>query len=253
MNFGAKIMKKSILIIAFCHLSFVCLFGNAQTLPENADARIADRQTYLLELCKQMKIDWPKNRTINIVSHGHSVPAGYFHTPEVRTFDSYPHLWHRQLAAKYPHAVINVIVTAIGGENAEQGAARFERDVLSLKPALVTIDYSLNDRRIGLERAKKAWISMIEKAQAAGVQVILLTPTPDTRNRWDDPQDPLGRHAAQVRALAAQYHAGLVESTRAFQEQVEKGAKIEDLMSHVNHPNRRGHELVAKELMRWFE
>lgn len=247
-------MKKSEAILSVLFLFLACSFGNAQSLPEKADAesRIADRQTYLQELGKQLKLDWPKNRALHIVCHGHSVPAGYFNTPEVHTFDSYPHLWHKQLAGKYPHAVINVIVAAIGGENAEQGAARFESDVLAMKPVLVTIDYSLNDRRIGLERAKRAWISMIEKAQAAGVKVILLTPTPDTRNRWDDPQDPLGEHAAQVRALAAKYHTGLVDSTRAFQERVEKGAKIEDLMSHVNHPNRRGHELVANELMKWF-
>jgi len=25
-----------------------------------------------------------------------------------------------------------------------------------------------------------------------------------------------------------------------------------DLMSAANHPNRRGHELVAEELLRWF-
>ena len=35
---------------------------------------------------------WPKNRTINLVFHGHSVPTGYQKTPEVRTFESYPQL-----------------------------------------------------------------------------------------------------------------------------------------------------------------
>jgi hypothetical protein len=60
------------------------------------------------------------------------------------------------LAERFPHAVINVIVTAIGGENSESGAERFDRDVLSHRPDLVTIDYALNDRAIGLLRAEKA-------------------------------------------------------------------------------------------------
>ena len=47
---------------------------------------------------------------------------------------------------QFPHAVLNVIVTAIGGEDSIAGAARFERDVLALRPAVVTIDYALNDR-----------------------------------------------------------------------------------------------------------
>ena len=68
------------------------------------------------------------------------------------TVNAYPHLIHRALKERYPTAVINVIVTAIGGEASESGAARFERDVLSLKPDLVLIDYGLNDRGLGLPK-----------------------------------------------------------------------------------------------------
>jgi lysophospholipase L1-like esterase len=116
-----------------------------------------------------------RNRTITIVCHGHSVPAGYFKTPVVDTFNAYPHLLHLALKKRFPHAVINVIVTAIGGENSEQGSARFEKDVLCHKPDLITIDYALNDRRIGLEKARQAWTSMIEQAKAKNVKVLLLT------------------------------------------------------------------------------
>ena len=97
--------------------------------------------TYLLEFCRQARIDWPENRTLNVVCHGHSVPSGYFQTPQISTFESYPHLLHMALAKKFPHAVINVIVTAIGGETAEKGAARFTRDVLPHRPDIITIDY----------------------------------------------------------------------------------------------------------------
>jgi lysophospholipase L1-like esterase len=240
-------------IVGCCYL-LPCVVS-AQAISEKADAdapRIADEKTYLKELSERMNVDWPANHTIHIVCHGHSVPSGYFKTPEVNTMNAYPHLWHEQLAAKHRHAVINVIVTAIGGEQSDQGAARFERDVLSHRPELVTIDYSLNDRGIGLENAKKAWSSMIEKAQAAGIKVLLLTPTPDQSANLNDPQDALNQHAVQVRELAAKYHVGLVDSTKAFQEEVAKGTKLEDLMSQVNHPNRAGHELVTKELMKWF-
>jgi lysophospholipase L1-like esterase len=228
---------------------------NAQSAPEKPsldNLGVADQATYLEDVSDQLKIDWPNNRTVNIVCHGHSVPAGYFRTPVVDSMNAYPHLLHKELAGKYPHAVINVIVTAIGGENSEQGAARFERDVLALRPNVVTIDYSLNDRPLGLERAKKAWISMIEKAQTAGVKVILLTPTPDQSAKMDDLEDPLNQHARQVRVLAAEYHVGLADGTKAFQDEVGKGKKLEDLMSQVNHPNRQGHELVVGDLMKWF-
>lgn len=213
---------------------------------------IADPRTYLAKVVDLLETPWPKNRAVTIVCHGHSVPAGYFKTPDVQTFNAYPHLFHRLLKDKNPYAVVNVIVTAIGGEQSEQGAARFERDVLSLRPDVVTIDYALNDRAIGLDRAWVAWSAMIEKAQAAGVKVILMTPTPDTRAKLDSPDDPLLQHAEQIRQLARKYHVGLVDSLIAFRRRVEAGAKLENLMSQPNHPNKNGHETVAKELIMWF-
>jgi acyl-CoA thioesterase I len=213
---------------------------------------IADQSTYLKGTVALLQEQWPGNRSVNIVCHGHSVPAGYFVTPVVDTFNAYPHLLHKGLGDAFPYAVVNVIVTAIGGEQSESGAARFDRDVLSLRPDLVTIDYGLNDRGIGLERAKKAWAAMIEKAQKAGIKVILLTPTGDLSAKLDDPNDPLNQHAVQIRALAAQYHVGLVDSLALFKRYVKHGGKLQDIMSQVNHPNRKGHDLVAKSLLSWF-
>ena len=197
-------------------------------------------------------MDWPQNRTLNVVCHGHSVPSGYFATPEIRTFESYPHLLHVALARRFPHAVINVIVTAIGGETSEKGAARFAADVLPLRPDVVTIDYALNDRGDGLERARRAWSAMIAQARAANLPVLLLTPTPDQAASLTDRADPLVQQAAQVRALAAEYGVGLVDSLAVFQRLEREGVAIATLMSSGNHPNLAGHQLVAAELLKWF-
>ena len=64
-------------------------------------------------------------------------------------------------------------------------------------PDVVTIDYGLNDRRIGLQRAEAAWRDMIRAAKERGVKVILLTRTPDLGAKLDDPHDPLNEQAAQ--------------------------------------------------------
>lgn len=212
----------------------------------------ADPQTYLGDLRAALDKQWPANRTLNIVAHGHSVPAGYFATPVVDTFNSYPHLLHVRLKERHPNAVLNVIVTAIGGENSVSGAARFTRDVLPLRPDVVLLDYALNDRGVGLEHARQAWEQMIRAALDHGTKVILLTPTADKRNSLTDPADPLLQHAAQVRELAAQYGVGLADNLAAFQAAVQAGVKLEALMSHVNHPNRQGHDLVVAELLKWF-
>ena len=118
---------------------------------------LPDKLEYLADVLSILREPWPENRTVNIVCHGHSVPAGYFATPAVDTFNAYPHLLHAGLKERFRNAVINVIVTAIGGENSSSGAERFERDVLCHRPDVVTIDYGLNDRGIGLDRATAGW------------------------------------------------------------------------------------------------
>lgn len=222
--------------------------GNPDQLQNAAKAN----NEYLSVFCERATIQWPKNQTLTIVCHGHSVPAGYFNTPDVRTFDAYPHLIHVALGARFPSAVINVVVTAIGGEDSASGAERFERDVLSLRPDVVTIDYGLNDRRIGLEAAREAWISMIEQAQRQNIKVILLTPTPDMSAQLSNPSDPLNEHAVQIRALATTYQVALVDSLAVFAENLDSGVALSTLMSVQNHPNRAGHELVASALLKWF-
>lgn len=215
---------------------------------------LANSKTYLEPVCGVLRSAWPQNRLVHIVCHGHSVPAGYFATPVVDSFNAYPHLLHQGLKARFPLAVINVIVTAIGGENSESGAHRFDGEVLTHKPDVLTIDYGLNDRRLGLGKAESCWRAMIDSALKASVKVVLLTPTPD-RSQLPEAEpvakQQLHDHADLIRSLAADYGIGLVDSLAAF-EQAAQGGSLLDYLSWSNHPNRAGHELVARDLMRWF-
>jgi lysophospholipase L1-like esterase len=212
-----------------------------------------DPADFLKNLKTEMQKEWPKNRTINIVFHGHSVPAGYFKTPVVHTEHAYPALVLKKLKAKYPYAVINVITTAIGGESSDKGSSRFQDDVMTHKPDLIFIDYALNDRRLGLEEAAKAWSSMIEAASAKNVKVILLTPTPDQALNILDTTNILHAHTRQIIGLANKYQTGIVDSYKQFYRESEKGNDLSLLMSQGNHPNEKGHELVAQEIFnRYF-
>lgn len=227
----------------------------ANRMQRNMPSQRPDKEKYLIDVIQAMLKTWPGNRMVNIVCHGHSVPAGYFTTPLIDSLHAYPHLLFVGLKERFAHAALNVIVTAIGGENAESGAARFAADVLCHKPDVVTIDYALNDRQLGLVRAEQAWRSMIEAALAKEIRVILLTPTHDIMSlRWGDPMwaTELPKHADQVARLAEEYGVALADSYGAFQKYIDQGGEVTDLLSHINHPNRAGHQLVARELLRWF-
>jgi hypothetical protein len=213
---------------------------------------LPDNHEYLSDIKTELKKEWPQNRTINIVFHGHSVPSGYAKTPLVKTFDSYPYQFLEQLKAEYPYAVVNIIVTAKGGENAESGAERFQREVLIHKPDVLLIDYALNDFGLGLERSYTAWDKMIKMAKAEHIKIILLTPSPDMRVDLKDGNNNLKLHTDQIIGLAKENNIGLVNPFGVFQAIYNKGDSLETYMAQVNHPNKAGNRLIADEIMKWF-
>jgi len=228
--------------------AFLCLI-----LPHVIFAQVADNKSYLLDIQAIMKTEWPKNRTINLVFHGHSVPAGYFKTPTVNTLGAYPFQVLQELKKTYPLAVINLINTAIGGENSIRGAKRFDEEVLVHRPDVLFIDYALNDRGPGLEKAKAAWEEMIQKALAKGIKVILLTASPDQRVPIADTVSVLDQHGEQIKKMAENYHIGFVDSYVLFRNQVNQGVPLPDLMSQVNHPNEKGHALISQAILEFFK
>jgi lysophospholipase L1-like esterase len=236
-------MKSQHLILAFLIFTVSHLHGQ----------EIASKANYLEKIKAEMLVEWPKNRTINLVFHGHSVPAGYFKTPVVNTLASYPYLVLKDLKSVYPMTVVNVINTSIGGEHSESGLKRFEADVLTHKPDVLFIDYALNDRGMGLERAKIAWEKMIRLALEKNIKVILLTPSPDQRVDIKDDLSILDQHANQIKELAKSFQIGLIDTYALYKNKVKSGSNLVDYMSQVNHPNEKGHQMITDEIMGYFK
>lgn len=237
-------MIRNILFLLLINLSVYC---------QNDINLEVKSSSYLNGLKTEMQKEWPDNRTINLVFHGHSVPAGYFKTPQVNTLSAYPNLFLKKLKSVYPYAVVNVIVTAIGGENSVKGTERFKRDVLIHKPDVLFIDYALNDRGVGLEKAYIAWTQMITQAKDLGIPVILLTPSPDQRVDYTNPDNELKKHTDQIIQIAKENQVGLVDSYKAFRFLYSDKEKLAKYMAQVNHPNEFGHELIANEIIKWFK
>ncbi|WWC84812.1 hypothetical protein PIECOFPK_02554 [Mycovorax composti] len=212
----------------------------------------ADSKVYLKDIKEEFQKQWPKNRTINLVFHGHSVPTGYFRTPHVHTLSAYPFLTLQKLKERYPYAVINCITTSIGGENSVQGAKRFKKEVLSHRPDVLFIDYALNDRAIGLAASRKAMEQMIATALKHNIKVILLTPSPDLTEDIRSPNAVLQQFTKQLIELAEKYKIGLVDSYAAFRELALSGKNINEYMAQSNHPNQKGHEIIAEQIISFF-
>lgn len=236
-----KIIPFIIPLFIFC--SIAC------SQEKTALTELNQESDYLAELKEQLVLTWPDNKTINVVFHGHSVPSGYFQSPVVNTLAAYPQLFLKFLKGKYLSAVINCITTSIGGEQSEQGALRFKDEVLTMRPDLLFIDYALNDRKIGPERAEVAWRSMISEALEAGVKLVLLTPTPDLNEDILDENAPLTGYVSMIIKLGNEYHIPVVDVYSRFKSLKKSGTDISTYMSQRNHPNELGHQLVLETIV----
>ncbi len=211
-------------------------------MPLLIQAQIADSH-YLDSLKQELEVKWPKNHTINLVFHGHSVPSGYLTAGITDRLSAYPYATLKEINNHYPYSVVNSITTSIGGEQAEQGALRME-EVFKHDPEVIFIDYALNDRSIGLERSKVAWESMIKSVLKHNIKLVLLTPTPDLREDITDTSSELAQHSEQIRELAKKYKVGLIDSYSFFQK-LAQTENLKAFMAQNNHINQKGHALVA--------
>jgi acyl-CoA thioesterase-1 len=119
----------------------------------------------------------------------------------------------------------------IGGHNSDRGRARFEKDVVALKPGYVFIYFGLNDTLnepafVPLDRfiANLTW--MIARARAAHVEPVLCTihrvteePLLKRHKResygTEGPNGKIARYNAALRALARAAHVRLADFAAA--------------------------------------
>jgi lysophospholipase L1-like esterase len=125
------------------------------------------------------------------------------------------------LAQLYPDLKLpKVLNKGISGQKAEDLVQRFDRDVLQLKPAVVTINIGINDvwHRLGKPHDEKVLAAyqenvakMVDAAQKAGIKVILLTPTVIQEDPSAEGNQRLTMYVAAEKKIAAEKKCQLVD------------------------------------------
>ncbi len=112
-------------------------------------------------------------RMIRIVAIGSSSTAGIGASDASA---SYPARLDEELDRRFPTHDFIVSNKGIGGQLAGDMAARFERDVIALAPALVIWQTGVNDAllNIGIEEYRRTLRAGIERLKAAGSDVLLV-------------------------------------------------------------------------------
>jgi lysophospholipase L1-like esterase len=103
---------------------------------------------------------------------------------EQRLYSNYLEIWSQSRFPAYNLVFRNV---GIGGDRSVGGNARFKRDVLPLKPSVLTVDFGMNDGRYTtfMEKNYQPYMEglqgIADQAKAAGIRVAWITPQPTER------------------------------------------------------------------------
>ena len=153
------------------------------------------------------------------------------------------------------------VFAGIGGHKSNQMLARLEKDVLKHKPDWMTLSCGVNDvwhgkNGVNLEDYKKNMTAIVDKAQAAGAKVLILTSTMIKEDQSGDlnqnliPYNNFLRELAkEKKCLLADLNADMQEALKTAPADRPKGKKLTGDGVHMNpHGNVMMARGVAKAL-----
>jgi lysophospholipase L1-like esterase len=149
----------------------------------------------------------------SITQGGKSSPSGYVN------------LVSQGLAAN--GVTVEVIGAGISGHKSNQMLDRLEKDVLSKKPQWMTLSCGVNDVWHGqngvlIDDYKKNITAIVDQAQAAGIQVVILTSTMIGEDQANPNNQKLIPYNEFLRTLAKEKNCRLADLNTLMQAEVSK-------------------------------
>ncbi len=164
------------------------------------------------------------------------------------------------IALRYPNADVTFRNAGWGGDTAPGGRARLQRDVLSLKPQVVTICYGMNDGRYqpltkeNRDAFTAGMSGLVSDLKNAGVKVVLLAPgcADTSRSGFGYPykayNDNLAVLADDVKSLAARERVPVYDLYSLMLQTQNKGKAADPQFYMIPdgiHPGYSGHAVMA--------
>lgn len=201
-------------------------------------------------------LDPPRLAATRFLAFGDSITDGWIAEPagEVRhePGSAYPVLLQRDLQSRYLTQEIEIVNSALSGEEAREAVPRLQRELAARRPEVVLLMEGTNDLDVvgggGPDLAIQAMDAMVIRAQAAGADVFLLTIPPQVGRGAAPLVEP---YNDALRSIAAQRSAVLVD----VHELLLRGACPGDrpprcIGADGLHPTSDGNRLIAEELAR---
>ncbi|MBI3852509.1 MAG: hypothetical protein HY298_19805 [Verrucomicrobia bacterium] len=185
---------------------------------------------------------------VRIVAYGDSITAGG-EASEPRLI--FWERWADALRQEYPHATVETINGATGGDSTVQGLQRLQAKVLGQKPDLVLIGFGMNDHNRGgvlLNKFAENLQTMIDRIRAdTGAEIVLFSAFPPNP-KWHYSSHNMEAYAVATEQVAREKHCAFADVYHLWMS-IAARKKPEDLLgNNINHPNDFGHWIYFQAL-----
>jgi lysophospholipase L1-like esterase len=149
------------------------------------------------------------------------------------------------------------IPAGISGHKSNDMLARLQKDVIDKKPDWMTLSCGVNDvwhheRGVPLDQYKANITQIVEKAQAAGIKVVVLTSTMIHEDQPNEDNQKLTAYNDFLKSLAAEKNLPVADLNAMMQEQVKTPHKGNLLTVDGVHMNPVGNEMMASGVLKAF-
>jgi lysophospholipase L1-like esterase len=188
-----------------------------------------------------------RGERLSVVFLGGSLTWGAQATNPMET--SYRALVEKKLVATYPQTRFRFWDAAIGGTGSQLAAFRLERDVLSKKPDLVFLDFTINDNPYVEPTPSRlsSYESLVRRLLQVGIPVVqVILPS-----KQDVQANPSARPLDEKhKEIAAAYSLPVADAVALAKQRVAEGKTTPDLLWDLpedgTHPGDAGYALYAE-------
>ena len=183
---------------------------------------------------------------VTVVFFGDSLTAGGDVSPEELLFTR--RLEHF-LKTSRPELDFSFYNAAIGGTDSSAGRARFEKDVMSRKPDIITVMFVLNDNNKPDEIILENHRYFIKRCRESGAELLFITPNLNT-GVW---MDGLDHAVSRIRRLCSEEEIPLADAYRLWKDLENFGVPYETLLANgINHPDAVAQKIFFELVRRYF-
>jgi acyl-CoA thioesterase-1 len=198
-------------------------------------------------MLERVKEKLKKGEKIIFVAFGDSITEGY------GVNEGWPEKLVKELKSKYSQAEIELINKGKAGDTLVDSIYRFEQDVLSYNPDLVTINFGINDALSGVslvdfERTLKEIISALKTKTNSDIVVI------SSEVLEDEVADGMVRkYYDKLQKVSREEKVVFVDIHRIWQQKLRGGKDLASLLiPGLDHPNEEGYKIFAKAIAEFF-